>query len=181
MVKVNMMCGKRDFGPDWVSVDMATFPHITERDITLNKWPDESADLIYCSHGIAYFDRKEIVPILNAWHRVLKPGGALRIATTDIYACMRLYPETACLQEILGPLYGRMEVDGKVVYHKTVYDFTDLVNLLGPVGFCQFRKYDHRETEHPNTGNREDKYDDHSAAYIKGKLISLNIECQKKA
>lgn len=83
MVKINMMCGKRDFGPDWFHVDGQDFPHIQSNDIYLSAWPDKSVDLIYCSHGIAYFDQMEIVPLLHAWKRVLKPGGVLMLATPD--------------------------------------------------------------------------------------------------
>ena len=170
-VKINMMCGKRNFGRDWYHVDMADFPHVTDRDITLSSFPDNSVDLLFCSHGIAYFSREEIVPILQAWHRVLKVGGVLRLATPDWNVLRTIYPP------MLGPLYGKM--GEPAIYHKTVYDNVALRELLYSVGFNSCRLYDHTKTEHPNTGNREDKYDDHSAAYINGQLISLNVECNK--
>jgi len=173
MVKINMMCGKRNFGPDWVHIDMVNMPHINSKNIYLPEceYEDESVDLIYCSHGIAYFDREEIIPLLQAWKRALKPGGVLRIATTDWDVTRNFTPP------VVGPLYGRMKVNNGYVYHKTIYSFSDLTELLSTHGFTNIHKYNHALTEHPNTGNRADKYDDHSAAYINDILISLNVEC----
>jgi hypothetical protein len=54
-----------------------------------------------------------------------------------------------------------------------------LRELLTSVGFINVRRYDHMETEHPNTGDRDDLFDDHSAAYIDDVLISLNMQCIK--
>ena len=82
------------------------------------------------------------------------------------------------LDEFLGPLYGKMEMDNKTIYHKTVYDFDNLKSLLNNLGFNSVKSYDWKETEHA-------RFDDHSQAYIphmdkeNGILISLNIECNK--
>lgn len=178
------MAGKRNFGPDWYHVDGADYPHITDKDIMLGSFPDNSVDLLYCSHGIAYFSRIEIASILKAWYRVLKSGGVLRLATPDAQTLFSLYKPTCDnsskeLPLILGPLYGTMQMGDKVIYHKTIYDSIDLCKVLHAACFVNCYLYDHRLTEHPNTGNREDKYDDHSAAYINGQLISLNVECNK--
>jgi hypothetical protein len=64
------------------------------------------------------------------------------------------------------------------IYHKTIYDFISLRDLLEKIGYMDVQKYDWRTTEHSN-------YDDHSQAYLphmdkeKGTLISLNVECKK--
>lgn len=178
-VKINMMCGKRNFGPDWYHVDGADYPHITDKDIMLGSFPDNSVDLLFCSHGIAYFSRTEIIPILKAWHRVLKVGGVLRLATPDMKVISMLYKANIELDKLLGPMYGAMIMADKTIYHKTIYDYNSLDNLLRGVGFDWAPPYEHTKTEHANTGDRNDKYDDHSAAYICGTLISLNVECLK--
>ena len=179
MIKMNIGCGRRNFGPDWIHVDKADYPHIDYNGVYLGPYRRNSVDLIYASHLIAYFDRQEIVPIFQSWFDVLCPGGTLRIATPDFRALTEVYANGYDLASILGPLYGRMEMNGELIYHKTVWDSQDLHRVLYDVGFTNFRHYDHRMTDHPNTGNREDRYDDHSAAYIGDTLISLNIECQK--
>lgn len=183
MVKVNMMCGKRNFGEDWHHIDAQKYSHITGYDIFMKDWANDSIDLIYCSHGISYFDREEITPLLQAWKRALKPGGVLRLATPDARVIANLLSSVIVstfadgifaieLQKTLGPLYGKMVMDKETIYHKTVYDFNDICQLLNDCGFVGVSIYDHKKTEHA-------QYDDHSAAYINGKLISLNVECNK--
>lgn len=180
MIKINMCCGKRNFGQDWIHIDGADLPHIKYRNITsLPQFLDNSVDLIYCSHGIAYFDRQEIIPILNEWKRVLKPGGILRLATPCFETMVGLYVNIDCsLEDIIGPLYGKMKMGEEAIYHKTTYDYDSLESLLESLGFNGVIPYDWRKTEHA-------EFDDHSQAYLpkmdkeNGTLISLNVECTK--
>lgn len=177
-IKLHLGCGKRNFGDDWVHIDAANFPHIKWNDVTRLRYEDATVDVIYASHLIAYFSREEIIPLLQSWHRVLKVGGVLRLATPDFGKLAEMYWVHG-FERVAGPLYGQMEVNGKQVYHKTCYDIFDLTEVLLSAGFKGVDKYDHTKTEHPNTGDRNDKYDDHSSAYINGQLISLNVQCVK--
>lgn len=168
MVKLHLGCGKRDFGPSWVHIDKADFPHIKYKDVTKLPFETGTVDVIYACHLIAYFDREEIIPILKEWKRVLIPCGVLRLATPDFRAMAKMYLRENCsnLNQFLGPLYGKM--DG--IYHKTTYDLYSIIELLASVGFKDIRKYDRFKTDHA-------RHDDHSAAMIEGNLISLNIQC----
>lgn len=168
MVKLHLGCGRRDFGPSWVHIDKADFPHIKYKDVTKLPFETGTVDVIYACHLIAYFDREEIIPILKEWKRVLIPGGVLRLATPDFRAMAKIYLRENCsnLNQFLGPLYGKMEG----IYHKTTYDLYSLIELLASVGFKDIRKYDRFKTDHA-------RHDDHSAAMIDGNLISLNIQC----
>ncbi len=179
-MKVHLGCGKR-FIPGFIHVDLADFPHIDHRhDVReLPFFKSESADLIYACHVLEYFDRFEAIPILKEWRRVLKTGGILRLAVPDIRSLITVYEETGDLERILGPLYGRMEVKGSeslnFIYHRTVYDFNLLRELLMKAGFGDVRTYDWRQTEHA-------RIDDFSQAYFphmqkeSGLLVSLNVE-----
>ena len=179
MVKLNLGCGKRDFGSDWIHIDGADYPHIDSQNIESLDYRDKSVDLIYASHVIEYFDRREVLSVLKEWKRVLRIDGVLRVAVPDFYQMARLYlVDSYDLEKFLGPLYGKMQMEKKTIYHKTVYDFDNLKELLEEVGFRNVNKYDWRETEHS-------EFDDHSQAYIphmdkeNGTLISLNVECLK--
>ena len=161
-VKLHIGCGKRDFGPDWISIDSQQLPHITLHDVTKLPYKEGEVKLIYASHLIAYFDREEVIPLLKEWYRVLKPKGCLRLATPDWDVLRKVN------NPMLGPLYGKM--NNPSIYHKTVWNFKQLKEVLESIGFYKVRRYDHTKTEHAT-------FDDHSAAYFEGKLISLNIEC----
>lgn len=179
-MKLHLGCGKRDFGLEWVHVDLGNYPHVTSSDIVSLPFEDDICDVIYSSHVIQYFDREAIVFILKEWLRVLKSGGIIRLAVPDFEAMIRLYHlETMPVETFLGPLYGKMQPPGcEAIYHKTTYDFCSLKSLLEAVGFESVQRYDWRRTEHGHI-------DDHSQAYIphmdkiNGTLISLNVEGTK--
>lgn len=184
-VQLHLGCGKR-YLPGFVHVDLDDFPHIDYRQ-PISDFPafkDNSVDLIYCCHALEYFDRKEVKAVLKEWYRVLRPKGVLRLAVPNFEAIVKIYKKYKDLEHrgILGPLYGRMEIKtakgGKLIYHKTAYDFNSLKKVLESAGFKKVHRYDWRKTIHRD-------YDDCSQAYIphldkeQGILISLNIEAQK--
>ena len=178
-MKLHLGCGKRNFGEDWVHIDGGNHEHLHSRDITTLPFKDGTVELVYASHVLEYFDREEAVSVLKEWKRVLVPEGTLRIAVPDFEAMVRLYTETSTsLHKFLGPLYGKMEMGDKKIYHKTVYDEYNLKALLFKNGFRNMVVYDWRNTEHA-------RIDDHSQAYLphmdkeNGTLISLNVECKK--
>ena len=179
-MKINMGCGWRDFGPEWIHIDGGDYPHLDYKDINdLQQIDDETIELIYASHVIEYFDRSEVVDLLKEWKRVLKKGGILRVAVPNFETITDLYNSGAYeLDSFIGPLYGKMEMDGKSIFHKTVYDFRSIEKVLKSVGFTNIKQYDWRHTEHSH-------HDDHSQAYLphmdkdNGTLISLNVECVK--
>ena len=179
MIKMNVGCGWRNFGDDWIHVDGGDYEHLDHKDIHLKSHDDESVDLIYSSHVIEYFDRDEIITLLSNWHRVLKPNGILRVAVPDFSNMTWLYQNgKITLDQILGPLYGKMKMGDETIYHKTVYDYDSLSSLLQKCGFKDVFEYEWRETDHA-------EHDDHSQASIphmdkeNGTLISLNIEASK--
>jgi predicted SAM-dependent methyltransferase len=180
MIKINMGCGWRNFGKDWVHIDGGEYVHLDHKNIFKLPFDNNTVDLIYASHVLEYFDNEEVEVLLTEWKRVLKNDGILRIAVPDFYQMSSLYISGKIeLKNILGPLYGKMTMGNKKIYHKLVYDFKTLENKLKHSGFRDIIKYDWKETEHSH-------FDDHSQAYIphmdkeKGTLISLNVECKNE-
>ena len=178
-IKINLGCGWRDFGKDWIHIDGGDYPHLDSKDIFNLPYKNNSIDLIYASHVIEYFSREEIIPILLKWKDKLKPGGILRLAVPNFEVMSRLYQEGKySLDRFLGPLYGKMEMGDKTIYHKTTYDYNSLSAILHHIEFNDIRKWDFTKTEHS-------MHDDHSQAFLphmdkeNGTLISLNIEAVK--
>ena len=43
-IKINMGCGQRNFGSDWIHIDGNQFPHINSHDIWLEEYPKDIVD-----------------------------------------------------------------------------------------------------------------------------------------
>lgn len=188
MTKLHIGCGKRDFGPEWEHIDGAMYPHIKGHSIVLMGYNSDSADVIYASHLLEYFDREEVKNILECWHRVLKPGGELVIAVPDFTAICKLYSDKEYeLEQFLGLLYGKMQLNESAIYHKTVYDFKSLCKVLAEAGFVGMSEVN-KHVRETNCGMRGhwslNLPDDHSKAVLphrahNGTPVSLNVNCYK--
>ena len=180
--KIAVGCGTRFYGEDWYHLDITSHPNVDLIGYAHNiPLPDESVDLVYASHVLEYYDWDEAENIvLPEWKRILKPGGKLRIAVPDFRSLATwyfhdYYPRTSFLEDIIGPLFGKMNGEEGVIYHKSTYDYEVLCKILDSCGFKNISFWNWWEVEHSHI-------DDHSQAYIphmdkeNGTLISLNIQ-----
>lgn len=183
-MKLHLGCGPRHI-PGFYHVDVVPFPH-ADLVSSVDRLPliqDGAAELIYACHVLEHFPRRQTAEVLQEWHRLLRPGGLLRVAVPDFEALARLYlriaeggspdgPELA-LSRVIGPLFGRQ--DYLYNLHHTVFDFPALRQVLHEAGFTDVHRYDWRQTEHAEV-------DDYSQSYYphldkeQGMLLSLNVE-----
>lgn len=180
-LKLHLGCGEKNF-EGFINVDLSDYEHIHyKNDIRqLDMFANETVDLIYCCHALEYFDRLEVIDVMDNWSKKLKTGGVLRLSVPNFASIVQIYQKYGDLehQGILGPLYGKWKSNGtETLYHRTVYDEASLTKLLKKVGFSDIKIYNPHETEHS-------EYDDYSMAYVphmdkRGILLSLNIECRK--
>jgi predicted SAM-dependent methyltransferase len=176
-MKLHLGCGKR-YIPGFVHIDAVDYPHVDHVATidNLSFIPDSSVDLIYNCHVLEHFKRRDVRRVLQEWHRVLKPGGILRISVPDFAKLCEVYQKYGQLDLVIGALFRRQDYLYNI--HYNVFDFATLKRELESAGFTDVRRYDWRETEHAHI-------DDYSQAYIphmdkeNGILISLNVECTK--
>ena len=71
--------------PGWINVDIDNISGVDIQDDvrTLTKIKDDSYDIIYASHVLEHFGRKEFESILKVWNKKLKINGILRLAVPD--------------------------------------------------------------------------------------------------
>lgn len=156
-------------------------PHIDHRCLVDNlcNFADGSASLIYASHVLEHFGRYEVEEVLREWHRVLAPGGVLRVAVPDFAAVVEMYEHEGLRDGksgLVGLICGgqRNEFD----FHKIVFDEPFLSYLLTKTGFRDIHRWNWRNTEHA-------QIDDFSQSYLphmdkqNGRLMSLNLEAVK--
>jgi len=179
-MKLHLGCGRR-FIPGFVHVDIAQFDHVDHvSPVDDLPWIESnSVDLIYASHVLEHFGRKETRRVLTEWHRVLRTGGRLRLAVPDFAACAKIYYEEGLvdgLTGLIGLICGGQRDDYD--FHKMIFDEPFLSGMLKEIGFSSVAHWDWRTTEHAHI-------DDFSQAYLphldkeKGRLMSLNLEAVK--
>lgn len=140
----------------WVNVDILDGPHVNclydcRKSLP---FPDASVSGIFCEHVFEHIDYTEEVPhFVSEAHRVLQPGGVLRIIVPDAGRYLRAYcsGKWEPLEELreLGPdrsdphhgskYETRMELINAVFRqgyeHKFAYDYETLEYVLRKYGF----------------------------------------------
>lgn len=165
-------CGWRNYGNKWAHIDGGDYDHLDSKDIVDLPYEDETVDLIYASHVLEYFDREGAIEVLKEWYSVLKPGGKIYLSVPDFSVMARMYEcEEIPLHRFIGPLYGKMQMGKETIYHKMVYDYSSLGELLRFTGFNKLDLY--------NPEDLVEDADDHSKAKMHGELISLNMVASK--
>ncbi len=108
--------------------------------------PDESVSILYSSHMLEHLDQREANAFLCEVHRVLMPGGIVRIAVPDLAKHVHSYLETedgdafmnalhVCVPNATG-LRGRLrQLLAGSRHHLWMYDAESLCQLLGHCGF----------------------------------------------
>jgi hypothetical protein len=126
---LNLGCGETRPGPPWLNLDLdpslVEWPNGLVHDLRICPWPVEceGADGALFSHVLEHFDLQEGLAILRECHRVLVPGGAVRIAVPCARRCLRSAADMALRDFLLWQ------------GHLTIYDRWALAALLGEAGF----------------------------------------------
>ena len=89
---LNLGCGGH-FHPNWVNVDIAPQdPQVMEHDLQARlPFEDASFAAVYHSHVLEHIPKRQAAAFLNECHRVLAPGGVLRVVVPDLEMIARLY------------------------------------------------------------------------------------------
>lgn len=177
MGKVLLHLGCGDMKSDhYINVDIKSAPHIhyvqTVTDLSIFK--NNYADLIYACHVLEHFAPSSLNKILIEWHRVLKPGGVLRLSVPDFDKLIELYNYSGKgVEHIVYPLVG---MNDGYASHLAIFNYSFLEETLKKAGFKNIRTWDPKTASNYN-------FDDWASRGIqygeKTFSISLNVEAEK--
>ena len=90
--RLNLGCGAR-YHAAWTNVDTTPVdPAVLAVDVTRGlPFADASFDFVYHSHLLEHLTPEQAAPFLRECHRVLAPGGTVRVVVPDLEAIVRLY------------------------------------------------------------------------------------------
>lgn len=89
---LNLGCGQR-FHDDWINID---FSSENERIISYNllagiPFGENEFDMVYHSHLLEHFSKKQGENFMKECYRVLKPGGIIRVVVPDLEQIVKEY------------------------------------------------------------------------------------------
>ena len=139
----------------------------------LSMFADNTVTEAYASHVYEHLGyQKELPTALREVHRILVPGGLLRVAVPDLEILAKLFvsPQLNLSEKFH---IQRMVMGGQIDdydFHKTAFSFQILGAMLHQNGFENIRRV-------PSFN----LFKDMSETNFGGVNISLNVQCTKKA
>jgi len=169
-----LLIGGTSKAPGWEVLNIVPGPYVDHvcnaRD--LSRFPDNTFSALYASHVLEHFDfKKELLPVLEEWHRVLNPGGNVYISVPDLEVLARLFlsKDRLNIQDrlfVMAMIFGA-HVD-EYDFHFTGFDQDFLATFLHEAGFVNMRRVSSFGFFH-----------DTSIMQFKGVPISLNVIAKK--
>jgi predicted SAM-dependent methyltransferase len=171
---INLGCGYRPM-KGWVNVDRARGPEVQ---VVWNltdvlPFPDSSCSVVFSEHFIEHISKEDAARFLGECHRVLKPGGVLRISTPDAELFLRSYAGDR--QFLIHPSFSQ-KVDtpiDRVNYmmreygqHLWSYDEELLTLMLSRAGFAEVVRQRFGSSVHPRMNNIDFKDREFESLYL---------------
>lgn len=183
--------------PGWVNID--AYPAELSLDLRWGlPFEPQSADYVFMSHVFEHlYYPEESSSVLRDIHRVLSPGGRLRLIVPDIELCIQAYskndttfmenrrhtwawwPEAATrLEDFLAYAGAGPRASHFLEGHKFGYDFETLSHALKVAGFCDIQRSTYMGSQDPVL--QVDTASSVAGAQSHGQYYSLFVEARKQ-
>lgn len=162
--------GGREKRPGWEILDVNPGPQVDHvgNAVDLGRFADGTFAEIYASHVLEHFDYREaLINALREWHRVLAPGGVLRLSVPDLDTLARLFLRRDLLDVNQRYQVMRMIFGGHVDahdYHLVGLNEEFLAGFMVAAGFERLQRV-----------TRHGLFRDTSEMVVAGTPISLNL------
>nr|WP_315491340.1 methyltransferase domain-containing protein [uncultured Rhodoferax sp.] len=182
--------------PGWVNID--AYPAELSLDLRWGlPFDPQSADYVFMSHVFEHlYYPEESSGVLRDIHRVLSPGGRLRLIVPDIELCIRAYSEhdtafmenrqhtwawwpaaATRLEDFLAYAGAGPRASHFLEGHKFGYDFETLSHALRAAGFSDIQRSSYMGSQDPVL--QVDNASSVAGAQSNGQYYSLFVEARK--
>jgi predicted SAM-dependent methyltransferase len=173
---VQLGCGYRP-KQDWINVDHARGPEVqVVWDLCQGlPFPDESCQAIFSEHLIEHIPKEAAANLLHECHRVLQPGGVLRISTPDAELFLRAYAGdrnflahpgfSKSIDAPIDRVNDMMREDGQ---HLWSYDEELLTLMFQRAGFSKIIRQRFGMSAHPRMNNIDFDKREFESLYVEG-------------
>lgn len=153
---INIGCGSARLA-EWVNLDAARAEGVdVVWDVTKGlPFQSASCSAIFGEHIIEHIAKEEVEELLKDCHRVLQPGGVLRLSTPDAELYLRSYAgdrEFLRREDFLEPAEApldRINIIMRAYGHRWLYDGETLTLALQRAGFSKIVRQRYGESLHP--------------------------------
>lgn len=173
MSGLRLHIGGREKRDGWTVLDSEARDHVDHVGDcrNLSFLADQSCEEIYASHVVEHLGYDQgVSAALKEFHRVLAPGGRLRLSVPDMDTLCSLFvhPQTSLNEKfhLMRMLFGG-RLDAADV-HLTGFNFEFLRDFLARAGFQNIRRVQEFH-----------EFEDTSRARFRGVLVSCNVEAFK--
>jgi predicted SAM-dependent methyltransferase len=134
-IKLDIGAGLEPHGEGYTCIDKYVIaPGYINTDIgDLSMFADKSVEEIYSSHTLEHVSKREVIPVLKEWRRVLRPGGLLVIEVPDLAWVCQNWLRRLTDDWHMDAIFGSQDDEGQ--YHKTGFTVEILQRDLKAAGF----------------------------------------------
>lgn len=156
-MKLNLGCGFHPF-KGWMNLDVVNCEGVEHCDLSHKNclwafYDGPKVDFIFSEHFLEHIKHDQAVTLMKDCHRVLKPGGVIRVSTPDLWKLVDAYTHERL--DIWGGAWqpktkAQMLNEGMRDWgHKYMYDLPELTGLLHDAGFRKVTPVKWLESEYP--------------------------------
>jgi predicted SAM-dependent methyltransferase len=179
MARITMTARKLHIGgavarPGWEVLDVRAAAHVDHVGdaLDLSRFAEGTFAEIYASHVLEHFEYVQALPrVLAEWHRVLAPGGVLRLSVPDLDILAHLLLQRHVLDvnqrfQVMRMIFGGQTHEHD--HHRVGLNQDFMAAYLVRAGFVNLQRV-----------NRHGLFADTSETVVLDTLISLNINAYK--
>ncbi|MEK7590853.1 MAG: methyltransferase domain-containing protein [Patescibacteria group bacterium] len=143
--KLDICGGRNPLKPgEFLNVDIVPLPQVDLVFDIRKRFPIDSGVIqeIFSAATLEHFRKPDNLHILREFHRVLKPGGHLRVCTPDIEAIARGLLAGDNLDIVNQHFFGKFKSEQTEDFdlHRWMFPVSEMIKTLQEIGFTNIRR-----------------------------------------